>query len=79
MALPLNPFADPIKIQNVNIKLQPLEAEQVKAFLESTGLTKANGWSVILHTALAALNGDHPTVEKAREYITLLKAEPKKK
>jgi len=63
----------------VNIKLQPAEAEQVKSFLESTGLTKANGWSVLLHTALAALSGDQATVEKAHAYVAALKAEPKKK
>jgi hypothetical protein len=79
MALPANPFADPVKIANVNIKLQPAETQQVKSFLESTGLTKANGWSVLLHTALAALNGDTATVEKAHAYVTALKAELKKK
>jgi hypothetical protein len=79
MDKPLNPFAAPMKIGNVNIKLNPEEAAQVKALTDAAGMTKAEVWSMILHTALAAFNSDNHTVQMAAAYVASRKADNAKK
>ena len=74
-----NPFDDEVKFSNVNLKLSPAKAEAVSAFLKSTGFTKARGWSILLNTALAAIDNDAPTVQKAVAYVNHNKAAAAKK
>jgi hypothetical protein len=75
MAAPVNPFASPAKITAVSLKLLPSEAEPVAALAKSTGLTKSELWSLLIHTAIAAIGGDGNTVKSVQDYVAALKAD----
>jgi hypothetical protein len=79
MAAPVNPFASPAKITAVTLKLLPSEADPIDKLAKSTGLHKAELWSLIIHTAIAAIAGDGNTTKSVADYVTALKADQAKK
>lgn len=75
MAAPQNPFASPEKITAVSLKLLPSEADPIDKLAKSTGLHKSELWSLVIHTAIAAIAADGNTVKSVQDYVAALKAD----